>query len=782
MNTRVKTPCRRQVELTDCGAVALEIVLSYYQYDVPIRVLREQCAVSRDGVSVTSLVLTAKHYGLEAKLFYTCPKPESSIANPLILFWNKKHYVVLEGFKRDRVYINDPLIGRQILDYATFEQRFSGIAVQLFPGQGFNPAPKKRKWPIYFRFLWGKEWRSLSLIFFLTCIMTILNLTTPVFSRFMIDQYVQKEQNEHWLFFAIVTLALITQWVVILIQRKTLRQLENNIALRLSTKLTKKLINLPLAFFAQRRQAEGIHLLQASERIAELFSGSLYTALLGLVQVSIYLALILYHSLFMGLLVLVISFFNMGFLFISKRYKQDVHAWIKQELVSLSALTLSYLSLVLEIKITQCQKNPLEKWHHKLENYLLMYRKHLLSNAFIRSVSTFLFSLSHVTLICFGTWFCSQGYFSMGDLVACSILFLSFNEFMHQAVNLKDQFHQAQMDYQRTTEIIEYPMLESGSEQCSSSLTHREHQSPVKSIGPVDNSSLGPLRPATCSRDPEIQDHSRSLCIDQDRSGSREQVAGRRSLNCQQTLGKIELLDVTFGYCKASKPLFKNLNLTIEPKSKIAITGPSGSGKSTFAYLLAGLYTPWDGAILIDGRELSNYLVEERAALIGLVSQEQFFFQGSIHDNLCLWSEDYTTSDLQHVTQLACIDDFIRNTQEQFNFQLSEGGKNLSSGQRQRLELARTLLVEPSILILDEASSAIDPFIEDKINRNLRALNNTMITIAHRLSCIRDADIIYILKNGQLIESGTHQQLWAKKSLSYHALFEVESSLNDILH
>ncbi len=728
MKNRVKTSCKRQVELTDCGAVALEIILSYYQYDVPIRVLREQCAVSRDGVSVPSLIHTAKQYGLEAKLFYICPKPESHIIYPLILFWNKKHYVVLEGFKRDRVYINDPLTGRHILDYATFEKRFSGIAIQLLPKQGFNPSPKKRQWPIYFHFLWSKEWKLLSLIFLLTCIMTILNLTTPLFSSFMIDHYIQNEQNEHWLFFATMTLALIIQCGVIFIQRKSLRQLENNIALRLSTKLTEKLIHLPLAFFTQRRQAEGIHLLQASERIAELFSGSLYTSLLGLIQISLYLAIILYHSLFMGLLVLIVSFFNMGFLFISKRYKQDIHAWIKQELMSLSALTLSYLSNVLEIKITPSQKNPLEKWHNKLENYLIMYRQHTLSNALIRSVSTFLFSLSHVTLICFGTWFCTKGYFSVGDLVACSVLFLSFNEFIHQSVNLRDQLQQAQMDYHRTTEIIEYPMLESSSVQSSNSLIHREHQSPARSIG------------------------------------------------------KIELIDVTFGYCKTNKPLFKNLNLTIEAKSKIAITGPSGSGKSTLAYLLAGLYTPWDGVILIDDRELSTYLTEERSALIGLVSQEQFFFQGSIQDNLCLWAEHYTTSDLQHVTQLACIDHFIMNTQEQFNFQLSEGGKNLSSGQRQRLELARTLLIEPSILILDEASSAIDPFIEDKINRNLRALNNTMITIAHRLSCIRNAETIYILNNGQLIESGTHKQLRDNKSPSYHALFEVESSRNDILH
>lgn len=291
---------------------------------------------------------------------------------------------------------------------------------------------------------------------------------------------------------------------------------------------------------------------------------------------------------------------------------------------------------------------------------------------------------------------------------------------LFQMANLENQLNHAQFDTQRILDVMEYSQRES---------------TPIRS-----NTLIAPEKNSLLSR----------------------------------SYGKIEIIDLTFGYNRGGKPLFSQLNLIIEPYSKVAITGPSGSGKSTLANLISGLYVPWSGVILIDGIPVSDLSREKRTSLLTLISQEQFFVKGSLKDNLCLWDKHYPESELLRVMQIACIDDLVVNSNDGFNFQLTEGATNLSGGQRQRLEIARSILRNSHVLILDEATSALDPLIEEQVIKNIFKNSPTNIWIAHRFTTIRNADKIFILNEGKLIDSGSHQTLVNQKSDVYFDLFKMD--------
>ena len=298
--------------------------------------------------------------------------------------------------------------------------------------------------------------------------------------------------------------------------------------------------------------------------------------------------------------------------------------------------------------------------------------------------------MGYFSILSTGIYLVCQCRMTVGELMACQVLFLSFNEALSRRVKLGHQQDQIEADLQSIDDIMHSPKESSGLQ----SLSKKE-----------------------------------------------------------RCLGKIQIIDLTFGYNREFKPLFSHFDLTIEPGSQVAITGPSGSGKSTLIQLLSGLYQPWSGTILIDGVPLHEYSPIERARRIGVVSQQQFFYQGSIKDNLCLWGEACSDEDIMAALRMACIDDLVTNTEDGLDFQLSEGATNISGGQRQRLEIARTLLVRPQLLLLDEATSSLDLLVEEQIKINLNQYPATKIVVAHRQNTIQGADKIYILNKGQLIEN-----------------------------
>jgi ABC-type multidrug transport system fused ATPase/permease subunit len=238
--------------------------------------------------------------------------------------------------------------------------------------------------------------------------------------------------------------------------------------------------------------------------------------------------------------------------------------------------------------------------------------------------------------------------------------------------------------------------------------------------------------------------------------------------------GSLEFRDVTFGYGKGEPPLIEGFSLTLRPGGRVALVGASGSGKSTVARLAAGLYRPWSGEILFDGKPREVYERAQLAAAVAYVDQDVALFEGTVRENLTLW-EDAPEADIHAALRDAAIDSEILHREGGLDAALQEGARNLSGGQRQRLEIARALVRSPALLILDEATSALDPTSEAAVEANLRARRTTCLVVAHRLSTVRDADEIVVLEAGRVVERGRHEELAAIPGGRYAALVASET-------
>lgn len=243
--------------------------------------------------------------------------------------------------------------------------------------------------------------------------------------------------------------------------------------------------------------------------------------------------------------------------------------------------------------------------------------------------------------------------------------------------------------------------------------------------------------------------------------------------NCQKLTGKIELKNVSFGYKMLDEPLIKNFNLSINPGNKIAIVGSSGCGKSTIARLISGLYKQWSGEILFDGKPIDQIPREVFTASLSTVDQSIVLFEGNISENIRMWDDSITDEEMINAAKCSRIHDDISKLEYEYNQQVNENGKNFSGGQRQRIEIARALSSNPSIIILDEATSSLDAQTEFQITRSIAQKNITCIIIAHRLSTIRDCDEIIVLDNGKIVERGTHSELFARSG-KYKKLISME--------
>jgi ABC-type bacteriocin/lantibiotic exporter with double-glycine peptidase domain len=223
--------------------------------------------------------------------------------------------------------------------------------------------------------------------------------------------------------------------------------------------------------------------------------------------------------------------------------------------------------------------------------------------------------------------------------------------------------------------------------------------------------------------------------------------------------GAIELRNVTFGYNPNEPPLLDNFNLIVRPGRRIALVGGSGSGKSTLARLICGLYPPWSGDILFDGRPIAQISPAVLANSLSYVDQDIFLFAGTVRENITLWDDSIDETRVARALQDVAMLEEIALRPGLYDYKIAEAGVDFSGGQRQRLEIARALVTEPSIIVLDEATAALDTLVEEEIDERLRRRGCTCVIIAHRYSTVRDADEIVVLAGGRVEGRGTHAEL-----------------------
>ena len=713
---RVKTPTVLQMEAVECGAASLAIILAYYDRIVPLAELRIECGVSRDGSKASNLILAARRYGMVAEGFKVEHLEQlKELSLPFIVFWKFNHFLVVEGFSKHWVFLNDPATGPRRMSWEEFDEGFTGVVLVMELGPDFHQGGRK---PSVIGALIDRLRGSVGAILY--CILAgfllvLPGLAIPVFSQVFVDEILVENRTE-WLRPLILGMIITTifQGILTLLRLRYLRKLRIKLAVGMSTRFLWHILRLPVRFYAQRYAGEVSNRASLNNKVAQVLSGQLATTVIDAVMILFYAAVMFAYDGVLTLIGICFSAINGLALQWVARHRVDANMRLVQDWGKAYGVSIAALQSIETLKASALESDFFSRWSGYYAKAATAQQELEVTNQMLGVLPILLTSLTSMLILVVGGWRVMDGNLSIGMLVAFQSLMLSFQQPVNTLVDFGTTLQELEGDLNRLDDVL------------------------GNSLDPeVERGRLG---------EGEIG-----------RQGD-EKITGKLQ-------GYIELQNVTFGYSHVDPPLIENFSLSLQPGQRVALVGASGSGKSTLAKLICGLYQPWSGEILFDGIPRKEISKEVLASSLCLVEQDIFLFGGTVRDNLTLW--DATIPDEQLIK--ACRDAVIHETviaiPGGYDGELLEGGVNLSGGQRQRLEIARSLVKNPAILVMDEATSALDAHTEQMIVENLRQRNCSCILVAHRLSTIRDCDEIVVLEKGKVVQRGTHEELWQEEGV-----------------
>jgi NHLM bacteriocin system ABC transporter peptidase/ATP-binding protein len=697
------TPTLLQMEAVECGAASLGIILSYHGRYVPLERLRVDCGVSRDGSNAANVVDAAQSYGLEADGFSMDLDGFADTILPCVIFWQFNHFLVVEGFKGGKAYLNDPAYGRRTVTGEEFDKAFSGVVLEMRPGPEFKKGGQKPR-------IAGALARRLTgartaVVF---CVLAglglvIPGLALPTLTRIFVDEILIRESNR-WLTPLLIGMSLtaVVSALLTALQQHYLMRSETKLAITATGRFLWHVIRLPIEFFTQRYAGEITSRISSNNRVADAMTGQLATSVIGLLTAILYVGIMLYYDVVLTAIGVSLALLNVFVLRFISRKQADESQRALQESGKLQATAMGGIQCIESIKASAREADFFSRWAGYQAKSAGAEQKLGMSASVLQTIPICLELLSAALVLGMGGWRVMDGKLTIGMLVAFQTLLWAFTNPIHHLIQMGSLIQRLVGDMRRLDDVANYE---------------------------IDGSF----------------DHDGADAA----SG-----AGQRRLS-----GFVELRNVTFGYNRREAPLLKNFSLRLSPGDRVALVGGSGSGKSTIAKLISGLYRPWEGQILFDGAARESHPREVLANSFSMVDQDIFFYDGTVRENISLWDRTLPDEAITRAAKDACIHDEIASRRGGYASKVEEGGRNFSGGQRQRLEIARALSIDPTMMVMDEATSALDAATEKIVDDNIRRRGCTCVIVAHRLSTIRDANEIVVLEKGVVVQRGTHESL-----------------------
>ena len=706
----VKMPMVMQMESVECGAASLTMILAHYGKWLPLEEVRAACGVARDGSSAKDIVLAARNYGLEAEGYQVTPEALKGM-QPAIIHWNFNHFVVFRGFKNGAAYLNDPNAGPVEVPMDDFRKSFTGVALTFAPTDSFKQGGHRTRILSYVKKYLQGAGEAFWLTFVFALLAAFVALVIPLFTRTFLDE-ILSGRNRDWssTFFLIMGTVALFQFVLALLQARYAKRVAGSLALKGNVKYLNHVLRLPISFFAMRSVGE----LQQRQHLNETITHSLVEVLapqiINITLLVLYLALMFSYSIVLTLVGIIAAVINLAVVqYYSTQRINLIHS-MEQSTGKYVSATVSCIDNMESIKAAGAETGFFEYW-----SGLWARKFNMEGNATDQQLKMGLLpilvnGLVNTAILILGALLILRGELSVGMLLAFQGFMSSFLSPVNDIVNASKTIVVMRSQMERIEDVMKFPE------------DHREEE------GDMYEGKLG---------------------------------------------GLVELKNITFGYSTLLPPLIENFNLRIEPGRSVAFVGSSGCGKSTLAKLISGLYKPWSGEILFDGRPIESISSEELTNSVAVIDQNVVLFDDTVAQNIRMWDESIEDFTLMMACNDAQIRDDIVSRPDGFGTKLVRGGQNFSGGQRQRMEIATALAKEPAVLIMDEATSALDPKTEDEVMASIRMMGPTQIIIAHRLSTIRDCDEIIVMDQGKILQRGTHDQLIEQEGL-YRDLMRSE--------
>lgn len=697
-----KVPVVMQMEALECGAASLAMILAYYGKWIPLEQVRLDCGVSRDGSNAKNILRAARSYGLSAKGYRYEPevlKKEGRF--PCIIHWNFNHFVVLNGFRGNKAVLNDPAKGTYTVPMSTFDESFTGICLILEPNENFIPEGKPQSMLAYAKKRLVGAGAAIVFVILTAVITSLLGIITPAFSRIFLDRLLTGE-NPNWLMPFTLALAGISvvQLVVAWIQAVYSLRINGKLAMVGNTTFMWKVLRMPMEFFSQRMAGD----IQSRQSSNAMIAGQLVNTFaplaLNAVMMSFYLIVMLRYSVILTLIGLASVLVNLILSSIISKKRINITRVQMRDAGKLAGTTVAGIEMIETIKASGAENGFFKKWagyQASVNTNMVRFQR---MNQLLGLLPTLVSSLCDTAVLMTGVFLAMKGEFTVGMIMAFQGFLSSFISPATTLISAGQTLQEMRTDMERIEDVMKYPT------------------------------------------DVTFENSDDSENIEYDKLS-----------------GNIEIKNVTFGYSRLAEPLIKNFSMSLKSGSRVAFVGPSGCGKSTVSKLISGLYKPWSGEILFDGKPMSKIDRSVFTGSLAVVDQDIILFEDTIANNIKMWDNSIEDFEMIMAARDAQLHEDIMQREGGYQYKLTEGGKDFSGGQRQRMEIARVLAQDPTIIILDEATSALDAKTEYDVVKSIKDRGITCIVVAHRLSTIRDCDEIIVMDQGNVVERGTHEEL-----------------------
>ena len=701
-----KVPVIMQMEALECGAACLTMVLAYYDKWVPLERVRVDCGVSRDGSNAGNVLKAARFYGLEADGYKLEVQTLMEHATfPCVIHWNFNHFVVLDGFKGKKAILNDPARGRVEVTMEEFDESFTGICLLFSPGESFVPEGRPKSVLAFAaKRLKGAE-PAIVFVVLTTVISSLFGIISPGFYQVFMDRLLTG-RNPNWAFPFLVLLSIFTalqifvSWINVVYSMR----INGKLAIVGNSSFMWKILRLPMEFFSQRMAGDIQSRQNSNTEVASNLVNTFAPLALNTAMMFFYLVIMIRMSIPMTIVGMVSVLINALFSrYISEKRINVARVQVRDS-GKLTGTTIAGIEMIESIKASGSETGFFGRWAGYQASVNTQDVKFSQMNEYLGLLPQIVSTVTDVLVLCMGIALAMRGQFTPGMISQFGIYMKQFLAPADQLIATGQTIQELRTEMERIEDVMEY-------------------------------------------RTDELADN--------------EVSADAGDVSFAKLSGRVEMRDVTFGYSPLGKPLIQNFSMTLEPGRSIAFVGASGSGKSTLAKLLSGLYKPWSGEILFDGKPIIDIDKAVFRGSLAVVDQDITLFEDTIANNIKMWDTTIENYEMILAARDAQIHDKILEREGGYEYRIRENGSDFSGGERQRLEIARVLAQDPTIVIMDEATSALDARTEYNVVKSIRDRGVTTIVIAHRLSTIRDCDEIIVMDHGLVTERGTHEELIA---------------------